>query len=159
MKTAVFAGTFDPPTLGHLDIIRRAAKLYARLYVAVAVNESKGTPLFAIEERLRLLQELVADCAEIRVVTFSGLLVDFAREAEADVLVRGVRNCADFEYECQMASANRMLSGIETVFLITAPEYQHASSTLIREIAKQRGPLHQFVPKVVESALRQRYRT
>jgi pantetheine-phosphate adenylyltransferase len=156
MKTAIFAGTFDPPTLGHLDIIKRASKLYMRLYIAVAANESKNCSLFSIAERLKMLQDITDEfkLPTIRVVSFSGLVVDFAREVDASILIRGVRNCADFEYECQMASANRVLSGIETVCLIASPEFQHASSTLIREIAKNHGPLHKFVPKTVEQALK-----
>lgn len=153
MKTAIFAGTFDPPTYGHCDIIQRAATLCSCLYVAVATNQGKKPPLLSIEQRLDLLKSLMTEFSTIKVVTFSGLLVNFAKEIGAEALIRGVRNYADFEYECQMACANRSLTGIETVCLIASSQYQHVSSTLIREIANFGGPLEQFVPPIVAKHL------
>lgn len=153
MKTAVFPGTFDPPTLGHMEIIERAAVLFDRLYVAVVAENAKHPHPLSLQERLKFLKAMVSPLNNVEVVSFSGLVVDFAEKQNAGFLVRGLRNGFDFEYESQMASANREMTGVETVLLIASPQYSHISSTLIREIAANGRRLEGFVPKIVEEAI------
>jgi pantetheine-phosphate adenylyltransferase len=153
MLTAVYAGTFDPVTHGHLDIIRRAARLYERLVVAVPAASAK-TPMFSLERRLELLRGEVAGLPGVEVASFDGLLVDFTRALGARLLLRGLRAGSDFEYEFQMALMNRALAeDLETVFLIASPEYMFISSTLIREVAKSGGDIGKFVPESVRTAI------
>ncbi len=152
---AVYPGTFDPPTLGHLDIIKRAHELFDELVVAVAESSPKKT-LFSTEERLALMKDCLKNSGleDIEVVSFSGLLIDFVKCTGAKVIIRGLRAISDFEYEFQMALANRTLeTNIDTVFLMTNPEYSFFSASLIKEIAKLGGNLSKFVPKNVEKAL------
>ncbi len=153
MKRALLAGIFDPPTLGHLEIIQRSAKLFDRLYVGVAETSSKRTSSFTAAERKDLLERITIDLAKVEVITFSGLVVDCAAALKIDVLVRGVRNATDFDYEYQMAAANRQMTGIETLLLAAAPPYVHLSSTLSREIALSGRRLHGFVPEAIEEAV------
>lgn len=150
MKTAIFPGSFDPPTLGHIDLILRASKMTDRLIVAVLNNCSK-TPLFSVEERVTMLKSIVSDYPEIEVCSFQGLLVEFAKEQGATVVIRGIRNVTDFLYEQQMADVNRLLYGdIDTVFLLTNPEYAAISSSTVREVAYFGGDISKMVPPLVE---------
>jgi len=154
MLTAVYAGTFDPVTHGHLDIIRRAAQLYDRLIVAVPRAGGSKQPLFSHAARLELLRAEVTGQSGIEVADFEGLLVDFARASGARLLLRGLRASSDFEYEFQMALMNRALApDLETVFMITRPEYMFVSSSLIREVAAAGGDIAQFVPERVRTAI------
>ena len=156
MRVGLYAGSFDPPTRGHQDIIRRALAVVDRLIVAVAINSTK-TPLFPIEQRADLLRR-VTDDARVQVREFRGLLVDLARDAGATVLVRGVRGVADFEYEVQMARLNRQLApGVETIFLAPSADVAHVSSTFVREIARLGGDVSPLVHPDVVAALRARY--
>jgi len=153
MATAVYAGTFDPVTLGHLDIVRRAATVYERLVVTATEGSSKLT-MFPLETRLDLLRSVVQPVGNVEVKAFSGLLVDFARESGAKVIVRGLRAASDFEYEFEMAMMNRsMAPDIETVFFVTSPAYMFVSSSLIKEIATAGGDISQFVPDIVRNAI------
>lgn len=146
MRIGICPGSFDPITLGHLDIIRRAAGLFDLLYVAVLDNPSKR-PLFTVQERVELLKEATADLASVRCESFSGLVVDYAAGRNAVAIVRGVRNQSDYEYELQMASMNKQLAPrIETLFLPTAPQYAQVSSSLVKEVASFGGRVDQWVP-------------
>jgi len=155
-RVGLYAGSFDPVTLGHEDVVRRALRIVDRLVVAVAMNSSKA-PLFATEERARLLREtLTHDAVEVR--QFGGLLIDLAREVGATVLVRGVRSVTDYDYEVQMARMNRQLApDIETVFLAPSADVEHVSSTFVRDVARHGGPLDGLVRPVVAAALRARF--
>lgn len=156
MATALCPGTYDPITIGHLDIIRRGAALFDRVVVAVGARESKRMLLTA-DERVALAAEAVADLPNVSVASFDGLVVDFAREQEATVLLRGVRNAADYEYERTMALTNeRLLPGIETVILVAATEVAFVSSSLVKEILHAGGEVDAFVPPHVAAALRAR---
>jgi pantetheine-phosphate adenylyltransferase len=156
--TAVYPGSFDPLTNGHIDIIERARGLCDRLILAVLVNDEKR-PLFSVEERIEMLHSSVAGGgAEIEVREFSGLLVQFARAAGARFLVRGLRAVSDFEYEFQMALMNRRLAPeLETVFLMAKEEYSYVSSRLVKEVARLGGDVSGLVPDAVADALRRRY--
>ena len=156
MRIGLYPGTFDPITNGHLDIIGRAVKLVDRLVIGVAVNQGKG-PLFTLEERVEILKAETADLkgAEIVVQPFESLLVHFAREVGASMIVRGLRAVADFEYEFQMTAMNQQLDrNIETVFLMADPRLQAIASRLVKEIAKLDGDITAFVPPQVASTLR-----
>lgn len=147
--TAGYSGTFDPITLGHYDIIERAAKMFPRLIVAVGLNPAKN-PRFDLEERVELVREVVRDLKNVQVKGFRGLVVDFARDNGVSVLVRGVRTVGDFDYEKQMAVMNRDLyRKLDTVMLAPSPEYAHLSSSLVRELASLGAPVEKLVPKTV----------
>src|SRR5580700_6194112 len=150
MKKALFPGTFDPPTLGHIDIIKRSASICDELYVGIAVNASKSTELFTIKEKEAMLKKICAPYPHAKVVHFSSLVIAFAKENQINYLVRGLRAFSDFEYEFRMALANRHLSGIETVFLMADESVAHISSTLIRELGHYKCRLHAFVPAEIE---------
>ncbi len=153
-KIAVYSGTFDPITLGHLDVITRAAKLFDTLIVAVAVAHHKKT-LFPLAERLAHVRQAYTDSANIQVQSFDGLIVDFCKTHDANAIVRGVRNNSDLDYEAQMAAMNqKMLPSAETVFLLPTPNVQCISSTLVREIAKLGGDVSQMVSSHVLAALK-----
>jgi pantetheine-phosphate adenylyltransferase len=156
MKKALFSGTFDPPSLGHLDIIKKGSKICDRLVVGVGVNLSKKEGLFTVEERVKLLKELVKGISNVTVSNFSGPVADYAKEIKANFIIRGLRPFSDFSLEMQMAVMNRKLSGIETLFLLPDENYGTISSTLIRELAFYHANLREFVPKKVEDALYQR---
>jgi pantetheine-phosphate adenylyltransferase len=154
---AAYSGTFDPVTFGHTDIIRRAARMFPRLLVAVSLNPGKN-PSFMIGERVDLCRESVADLKNVEVKPFDGLIVDFARDNDVTVLVRGVRSVGDFDYEKQMAVMNRDLyPKLDTVMLVPAPEHAHLSSSLVRELASLGAPIEKFVPKPVVAVLRERF--
>ena len=148
MRRAVCPGSFDPVTNGHVDVIARAAGLYDELVVAVLVNPGKAG-LFPVEERMDLLREAVADLPNVTIDSFSGLLVDYCRDRDIPVIVKGLRAVGDFEYELQMAQMNRELAGIETLFVPTAPQVGHLSSSLVKQIATFGGDVSGLVPKAV----------
>lgn len=144
---AVYPGSFDPPTLGHLDVVERAARLFDRVIVAVGVHSGKN-PLLRSEDRVRALAACVSHLANVEVARFDGLLVGFARQAGANAVVRGLRATADFEYEFQMAMVNRRLDeDLETVFLMTRWEYSYLSSSIVREVALLGGEYSEMVPE------------
>lgn len=146
---AIYPGSFDPVTFGHLDIIRRAASLVDELIVGVLNNNAKS-PLFSVEERVKMLVEVTKDINNVKIVPFEGLLVDFANRMGADMVVRGLRAITDFEYELQMAQTNHKLSpSVETIFLTTSLEYSYLSSTIVKEVAVFGGDISQFVPEIV----------
>ncbi len=147
-KIAVYPGSFDPTTNGHLDVIRRGADLFDRLVVAVANNPSKS-PMFSRDERIAIIRELTADLDNVEVSGFEGLIVDLAKERSATAILRGVRTYSDFEYEFQMALTNRAVGGVETVFVITKASYSFVSSRLIKEVASMGGDISSFVPETV----------
>ncbi|WP_299796897.1 pantetheine-phosphate adenylyltransferase [uncultured Shewanella sp.] len=150
---AIYPGTFDPVTNGHADLIERAAKLFKHVVIGIAANPSKQ-PRFTLEERVKLLQIVTSHLDNVEVVGFSGLLVDFAKEQNASVLVRGLRAVSDFEYEFQLANMNRRLSSeLESVFLTPAEENSFISSTLVKEVAHHGGDVSQFVHPEVAKAL------
>jgi len=152
-RVAVYAGSFDPPTNGHLDLIERAARIFHRLIVAVALNESK-TSLFTVDERIEMLREITRDLKTVEVDSFSGLTVEFARRRGAVALVRGLRVVSDFELELTMAVANQKLSpGIDTVCLMPSEQNLLLSSRLVKEIATFGGNISAFVPPVVQARL------
>ncbi|MFF0342082.1 pantetheine-phosphate adenylyltransferase [Kribbella sp. NPDC004875] len=152
MSKAVFPGTFDPPTVGHLDIVTRAAAAFDEVIVAAGVNQSKNR-LFGPQERLEMLTELVAPFPNVRVGSFDGLVVDYCRAEGAGVIVKGLRSAADYDYELQMAQLNRRLTGVDTVFLPTAPEHAFISSSWVKEIARLGGDVSTFVTPPVHSRL------
>ncbi|WP_448617933.1 pantetheine-phosphate adenylyltransferase [Geodermatophilus sp. URMC 65] len=152
MRRAVCPGSFDPVTNGHVDVITRAAALYDELVVAVLVNPGKAG-LFSVDERMALLRDAVADVPNVTVDSFQGLLVDYCRDNDIPVIVKGLRAVSDFEYELQMAQMNRELAGVETLFVPTAPQVGHLSSSLVKQIATFGGDVSGLVPKVVQERL------
>lgn len=157
-KTAVYPGTFDPVTNGHSDLVNRAARMFDRVVLAIADSPEKS-PLFSLAERIALAQTALQDSENVEIVGFSGLLIDFVRECNAGVIIRGLRAVSDFEYEFQLASMNRKLdSGIETVFLTPSENHTFVSATLVKEIAHYGGDVSQFVHKRVYSELREKFR-
>ena len=156
MISAMYPGSFDPVTFGHLDIIRRAASMWDHLYVAVLNNTSK-TPLFSAEERVEMIREQLADLDNVTVCSFSGLTIDFAKQLGAHVIVRGLRAVTDFEYELQMAQTNRkMAPDIDTVFLCTSLEYAYLSSSITKEVASFEGDISAFVPEQVAAKIKEK---
>jgi pantetheine-phosphate adenylyltransferase len=151
----VCPGSFDPVTNGHVDVINRAAALYDELVVAVLVNPGKAG-FFPVEERMELLRASVAHLPNVRVDSFSGLLVDYCGANDIPVIVKGLRAVSDFEYELQMAQMNRELASVETLFVPTAPQVGHLSSSLVKQIATFGGDVSRLVPKVVDDRLRER---
>lgn len=158
MATAIYPGSFDPVTRGHLDIIKRAAKINDKLIVAVLINSAKN-PLFTVEERVALLQECCKDIPNVTVESFDGLTVEFAKKRHASVMVRGLRAVTDFENEIQLAHTNHALCpGIETVFLSTSLKWSYLSSTIVREAAHYNHDVSKFVTPNVEAALKKKIR-
>ena len=155
MTAALCPGSFDPPTNGHVDVVGRAAKLFDRVVVAVVENPSKD-PLFTLDERLSLLGAVFADLEGIEIESFSGLLVDFVRERQIDVIVKGLRAGGDFDYELQMSQMNQHLSGVDTVFLPTSPRWSYVSSTLVREVARLGGSVEALLPAEVAQAVKEK---
>lgn len=157
--TAIYPGTFDPITNGHLDLICRASKLYDRVIVAAATSLGKK-PLFNLEQRVELIKVVVSEFKNVEVIGFDNLLVDCARQHQASVIIRGLRAVSDFEYEFQLAGMNRRLSpDIETVFLTPAEQYEFISSSMIREIAQLKGDVSSFVPESVKQRLIETFST
>lgn len=158
MKRAVYPGSFDPVTYGHLDIIKRAAEIFDVLVVSVLNNKGK-TPLFSVEERVKILEEATKDIPNVQVESFSGLLVDYAAANDIHVSVRGLRAITDFEYELQIAQTNAKLSGgkLDSVFLTTSLEYAYVSSSTVKEIASFGGDISQCVPDFVAEKVYEKY--
>ncbi len=155
-RRAVYPGTFDPVTNGHIDLIRRSAALFEEVVVAILSNTDK-TPMFTVDERVDMLRSVVEDLPHVSVTTFDGLLVDFAEQIHASVIVRGIRAVSDYEYELQMALMNRRLSSkVETVFLMPAEAYSYLSSRLVKEISALGGSVHGLVPSIVERRLKRK---
>ncbi len=153
MKTAIYPGSFDPVTNGHLDVIKRAGSLFDHLIVGIAYNSNKQT-LFSIEERLNLLKETLKDVPHVEVIYFSTLLVDFVRERKACAIIRGLRAMSDYDYECAMYQVNiEMCPEVETVFLLASSEYSFLSSTIVKEFARHGKSLDKYIPKQVRRAL------
>ena len=149
MLRAIYPGSFDPVTYGHLDIIERAASISDELIVGVLQNKAKS-PLFSVEERVIMLGEVTKNLKNVKVVPFDGLLIDFAKQMDAKVIVRGLRAITDFEYELQMSQTNRKLNAdVETLFLTTSLDYSYLSSTTVKEVASFGGDITQFVPEFV----------
>ena len=149
MKTAVFPGSFDPVTLGHIDLINRASKIFEVLILGVLVNSSKQ-PMFSVEDRVEILEEVVKGLPNVKVEAFGGLLIDFVDKCNADVIVRGLRTAQDFEYELPLAQANYRLSGrADTIFLATSPEYSYVSSSAVKELIRFNADISDFVPEQV----------
>lgn len=158
-KIAVVPGSFDPITNGHLDIIKRAADVFDIVYVAVLNNSSKN-PLFNVEERIDLIDQVTKQFTNIRIESSSGLLIDYAQEKKAKAIVRGLRAVSDFEYEMQITSMNRVLDeNIETFFIMAKNQYSFLSSSIVKEVAKYGGNVSELVPGVVEQALKEKFET
>ena len=149
MLRAIYPGSFDPVTFGHIDIIERASRISDELIIGVLQNKTK-TPLFSVEERVTMLCEVTKHLKNVKIVPFEGLLIEFAKQMEAKVIVRGLRAITDFEYELQMSQTNRKLnSDVETLFLTTSLDYSYLSSTTVKEVASFGGDITQFVPEFV----------
>jgi pantetheine-phosphate adenylyltransferase len=156
MTTALIPGSFDPPTNGHLDVIERCVGLFDSIIVAIIRNPSKK-PLFTEPEREALLTEETRQWGNVTIGSFDGLLVDYAREVGADVIVKGLRAVTDFDYELQMSQMNRQLSGIDTFFVATSPDYGYLSSSLVKEISRLGGSIDDLVPENVAAALKEKF--
>ncbi len=157
MKSAIYPGSFDPVTLGHLDIIRRSAGLTDHLIVGVLNNSSK-TPLFSLDERVNMLKEATKDIPNVEIVSFSGLLVDFAKQKDCNVVIRGLRAVTDFEYELAMSQTNRVVNpDIDTIFLNTSLKYAYLSSSMVKEVAQYGGDVSKFVPANVIEPIYEKY--
>lgn len=158
MIRAVYPGSFDPITYGHIDIAKRASKLFDELYIVVMENKRKNYT-FTVEERIEMVKECLKDVPNIRVESFSGLLVEYTTKNEINVVIRGLRAVTDFEYELQMALANKEIcNGVETVFLMTDKSYSFLSSSLVKEVASFGGQISQWVPENVEKKLLEKYK-
>lgn len=158
MRRAVCPGSFDPVTLGHLDIVERASTIYDEVTVAVLVNKTKSS-LYSVEERMSLLRQVTEEYGNVRVDSFHGLLVDYCRAREIPVIVKGLRAISDFDYELQMAQMNHGLAGIETLFMTTNPLYSFLSSSLVKEVALYGGDVSALVPPLVHASLIERLAT
>jgi len=158
MKAAIYPGSFDPVTYGHLDIIKRAANIFDELTVSVLDNKMK-TPLFSVEERVNILKEATKDIPNVKIDSFSGLLTEYAKKKDIHVSIRGLRAITDFEYELQISQTNRMLSGkeLDTMFLTTSLEYAYLSSSGVKEIASFHGDISQCVPEFVADLLYEKF--
>jgi pantetheine-phosphate adenylyltransferase len=154
--SAIYPGSFDPPTNGHLDLIQRGSKIFEELIVAILRNSEKS-PMFSVAERLEMLRVLTEDMKNVRLDTFDGLMVEYAKSIDATCVLRGIRAISDYEYELQMALMNRKLEPtLETVFMMPADKYSYVSSRLVREVAQAGGPVKGLVPEVVEQKLREK---
>jgi pantetheine-phosphate adenylyltransferase len=155
---AVCPGSFDPITLGHLDIIKRGAKVFDEVYVVV-LNNSAKKPLFSVDERIELIQEVTKDIPNVKVDSFQGLLVDYAKSVKANAIIRGLRAVSDFEYEMQITSMNRVLNEeIETFFIMTNNQYSFLSSSIVKEVAKYNGNIASLVPPPIQLALHKKFK-
>ena len=156
-QRAIYPGTFDPMTKGHVDLIERACKLFDELVIAIAASEAKN-PLFTLDERIQIAEKIFESNDKVKVVGFSGLLVDLAKDNEAKILIRGLRVVADFEYEFQLANMNRaMMPELESVFLTPKEQYSYISSSLVKEICKMGGDVSEFVDPISLSELKRKY--
>ena len=156
MATAVYPGSFDPVTLGHMDIIERTARMFDHVIIGVLQNNSK-TPLFSVEERVKMLEDVTSYLPNVEVRSFGGLLVDFVHQCQADVIVRGLRAITDFEYELQMAQTNRVIApDIDTIFLTTNLKYSYLSSSIVKEIAGYQGDISEFLHPAVAEKVREK---
>lgn len=156
MATAVYPGSFDPVTLGHMDIIERTARMFDHVIIGVLQNNSK-TPLFSVEERVKMLEDVTSYLPNVEVRSFGGLLVDFVHQCRADVIVRGLRAITDFEYELQMAQTNRVIApDIDTIFLTTNLKYSYLSSSIVKEIAGYQGDISEFLHPAIAEKVRER---
>ena len=157
MKTAIYPGSFDPVTLGHYDIIERASKIFDKLIVGVLINSAKS-PLFSVEERVKMLEDVTADLPNVEIRAFNGLLIDFVRQNDANVIVRGLRAITDFEYELQLAQMNRVIAPeIDTLFLTTNLKYAYLSSSMAKEVAMYGGDISEFLDPAVARKVREKY--
>jgi len=156
-QRAIYPGTFDPMTKGHLDLIERACKLFDEIVIAIAASEAKN-PLFTLDERIQIAEKIFESNDKVKVVGFSGLLVDLAKDNDAKILIRGLRVVADFEYEFQLANMNRaMMPELESVFLTPKEQYSYISSSLVKEICKMGGDVSEFVDPISLSELKRKY--
>lgn len=156
-KIAIYPGSFDPITFGHLDILDRGLKVFDEIVVAVACNSQKNA-LFSTEERVALIESVVKDKKRVRVDTFKGLLIDYVAQQNASVIIRGLRAISDFEYEFQIAQMNSCIGhGVETLFMMTSLQYGYLSSSIVREVCSLNGNIDSFVPQIVKDALRSKY--
>jgi len=158
VATALCPGSFDPVTNGHLDIIERTSRHFSDVVVAVIRNPQKAQSLFSLHERQEMLVEVTSHLENVRIEFFKGLMVEFAREHGAEAIVKGLRAVSDFDYELQMAQMNQQLSGIDTFFISTTPQYSFLSSSLVREVARFGGDVSSMVPPMVAARLRERFR-
>ena len=157
MKIAVYPGTFDPMTNGHIDIIQRGLRIFDKIIVTVAVNPGKS-PLFSLEERIEMIEQSIGAVENVEVAQFHGLIAEYLKSVNAIAMIRGLRAISDFEYEFQMSLMNRKLNEeVETVFLMPAQEYIHLNSTIIKEVASFNGDISEYVPKNVEDKLNEKY--
>lgn len=156
MKIAIYPGSFDPMTYGHLDIIERSAKMVDKLYVSVLINRAKNA-LFSTDERVSMIKKMTSHIPNVEVTSFDGLLVDYASQMKASIIVRGLRAVTDFEYELQIAQSNRMVNpDIDTIFLTTSLEYAYLSSTIVKEVASYGGDISKFVPEMIAEKVYQK---
>lgn len=158
MSRAIYPGSFDPVTLGHLDIIKRSACIFDEVIVGILNNPQKS-PLFSVQERVKILEEVTADLPNVKIDTFSGMLVDYAKQNDINVSIRGLRSVSDFEYETQIAQYNDRLSGgeLETIFLVTSPEYSYISSSGVKEVAGFHGDVSPYLPANVAKLVAEKY--
>jgi len=157
LKIAVYPGTFDPITNGHIDIINRGLRIFDKIIVTVAVNPGK-TPLFSLEERIEMIEQSIGNVENVEVAQFQGLIADYLKSVNAIAMIRGLRAISDFEFEFQMSLMNRKLNeDVETVFLMPAQEYIHLNSTLIKEVSSFNGDITEYVPKNVEDKLNEKF--
>ena len=158
MIKAIYPGSFDPPTFGHLDIIKRSAKIFDKVVIGV-LNNSQKNPLFTVSVRVNMLKELTKDIENVEVMPFEGLLVDFARQIDAHVIIRGLRAITDFEYELQIAQSNKVqYADLETIFLTTDIHFSYLSSTIVREFASYGGDISRFVPSKIIPLIEEKYK-
>ena len=156
-QRAIYPGTFDPMTKGHIDLIERACNLFDEIVIAIAASEAKN-PLFTLDERIKIAEKIFESNEKVKVIGFSGLLVDLAKDNDAKILIRGLRVVADFEYEFQLANMNRaMMPELESVFLTPKEQYSYISSSLVKEICKMGGDVSEFVDPISLSALKRKY--
>lgn len=160
MRKAIYPGTFDPITLGHLDIIKRASTLVDQLEVVIMRNPNKSNSDFSVEERLEMISSVIQEFSNVTVSAQTGLTVDYAKVSGANILIRGIRAVMDYEYELQQATANMVLApNIETVFLLTRPQYSFLSSSVVKQIAQNKGDLTPFVPAKIKELIERKYKT
>ena len=158
MSTAIYPGSFDPVTYGHLDIIKRSSRMFDQVVIGVLINKSKK-PLFYAEERVNMIAEVTKDLENVSVVAFDGLLVEFAKQMKANIVVRGLRAISDFEYELQIAQTNHALEpDVDTMFLTTNVQYSYVSSTTVREIGSFGGDISDFVPSYVKNKVEEKFK-